>query len=138
MPEETALGANAYDDHTMSSDNTPESVPRPPTPQCNTNFEFMVRLGGHTTRTRKLRFHHPDSSGWAKVKVTVKNNSSKTSNYSIEIVAESADGTEMFDWAILSMRYVAPGQMATGDSIFTDAGRGYVCRLREVQRLAAN
>ena len=80
----------------------------------------------------------PDSSGWAKVEVTVKNNSSETSNYSIEVVAESADGTEMFDWVILSMKYVAPGQMATDDSIFTDAGSGYVCRLREVQRLAAD
>jgi len=68
----------------------------------------------------------------------VKNNSSETSNYSIEVVAESADGDEMFDWTILSMRYVAPGQMATDDSIFTDAGRGYVCRLRKVQRLGAD
>ncbi len=80
----------------------------------------------------------PDSSGWAKVEVTVKNNSSETSNYSIEVVAESADGDEMFDWTVLSMRYVAPGQVATDDSIFTDAGRGYVCRLRKVQRLGAD
>ena len=80
----------------------------------------------------------PDSYGWAKVEVKVKNNSSETSNYYIEVVAESADGTEMFDWAVLSMRYVAPGQVATDDSIFTDAGRGYVCRLRKVQRLGAD
>ena len=122
------------DDDSPPTTTAPTTVTETPTTTISRGLGSQDAMGDIVD----LECGDPDSSGWAKVEVTVKNNSSETSNYYIEVVAESADGDEMFDWTILSMRYVAPGQMATADSIFTDAGRGYVCRLRKVQRLGAD
>ena len=125
---------DSEDDDSPPTTTTPTTVTETPTTTISKGLGSQDATGDIVD----MECEDPDSSGWAKVEVTVKNNSSETSNYSIEVVAESADGDEMFDWTILSMRYVAPGQMATADSIFTNAGRGYVCRLRKVQRLGAD
>ena len=130
----------------IAGDGDSEDGDLPPTPIASTTVTetptttISRGLGSQdaTGDIVDLECGDPDSYGWAKVEVKVKNNSSEMSNYYIEVVAESADGDEMFDWTVLSMRYVNPGQMATGDSIFADVEGGYVCRLREVQRLAAD
>jgi hypothetical protein len=130
----------------IAGDGDSEDGDLPPTPIASTTVTetptttISRGLGSQdaTGDIVDLECGDPDSYGWAKVEVKVKNNSSEMSNYYIEVVAESADGDEMFDWTVLSMRYVNPGQMATGDSIFADVEGGYVCRLREIQRLAAD
>ena len=122
------------DDDSPSTTTAPTTVTETPTTTISRGLGSQDATGDIVD----LECGDPDSYGWAKVEVKVKNNSSETSNYYIEVVAESADGDEMFDWTILSMRYVNPDQMATGDSIFADVEGGYVCRLREVQRLAAD
>jgi hypothetical protein len=70
--------------------------------------------------------------------VTVKNNSSKASNYVIEIVFESADGSTKYDETSVFISNLQPGQTMTEKGIITnDLPSGTVCFVSEVQRTAA-
>ncbi len=80
----------------------------------------------------------PNASGVTEVDITVRNNSSKTSDYLIEVSAESVTGDESYDWTIFVMKYVEPEQMVTESSRLYDTKAGVVCQLRKVQRLASN
>lgn len=72
----------------------------------------------------------------AKVKVT--NNSSKASNYIIEIAFESPDGSTQIDTSTVFINDLQPGQTATEKAIsFADAPADFTCRITDVTRFAA-
>lgn len=80
----------------------------------------------------------PDSIGITYPKVTVKNNSSKPSDYQITLVAESADGSTKYDDAIIFIFDLQPGQQQTEEGMFTaDFPSGAICKVTEFQRTAA-
>lgn len=75
-------------------------------------------------------------------KLTVKNNSSKTSNYFITVAFESADGSQQIDTGIATVSNLAPGQTAeeTASSLKREtratAGK-FTCKVTKVSRFAA-
>ena len=80
----------------------------------------------------------PDVLGITYPEVTVKNNSSKPSNYQIKVVIESADGSVKYDDTSVFIFDLAPGQTMTESGIFTnDSPAGSVCKVTEVQRTAS-
>lgn len=80
----------------------------------------------------------PDAIGVTYPKVTVKNNSSKASDYIITIVAESADGSTKFDETPVFITALQPGQSMTEEGMFTnELPSGAVCKVTEVQRTAS-
>jgi hypothetical protein len=81
-----------------------------------------------------------DTLGFRQVQITVTNNSSKRSNYYIELSIESPDGATKYDDAIASVSNLDPGQSTTGaaigfvsDSVPSDA----VVKLKTVSRTAS-
>jgi hypothetical protein len=80
-----------------------------------------------------------DAIGFRYPAVTVKNNSSKPSNYWITIVAESADGSQRYDDTIVLINSLGPGQTMTEDGLpFTnDIPSGAICKVSEFQRTAS-
>lgn len=80
-----------------------------------------------------------DALGFRTPKITVQNNSSKPSDYYIEIVAESADGSQRFDFTNLTISSLGAGQTMTQDAVpFTnEIPDGSVCKVSELQRTAA-
>jgi len=80
----------------------------------------------------------PDAIGMTYPKVTVKNNSSKPSDYLITVVAESADGATRYDSTPVFITALGPDQTMTEEGIFTnELPAGAVCKVTEVQRTAA-
>lgn len=80
----------------------------------------------------------PDVIGMTYPKVTVKNNSSKASDYMITVVAESADGSMRYDSTPVFITALGPDQTMTEEGIFTnELPAGAVCKVTEVQRTAS-
>lgn len=80
----------------------------------------------------------PDAIGVTYPKVTVTNNSSKSSNYVITIVAESADGSTKYDETSAFISNLGPGQTMTEQGMFTnELPSGAICKVTEVERTAA-
>lgn len=80
----------------------------------------------------------PDSIGVTYPKVTVKNNSSKPSDYFITVVAQSSDGSIKYDDTVISIFALQPGQQQTEEGMFTaDFPSGTVCKVTEFQRTAS-
>ena len=80
----------------------------------------------------------PDAIGMIYPKVTVKNNSSKASDYYITITAESADGSMKYDDTPVFIQALQPGQTMSEEGIFTnEIPAGAVCKVTEVQRTAS-
>ena len=81
----------------------------------------------------------PDSIGVTYSKVTIKNNSSKPSDYFVTIVYESADGSMRYDDTIASAMNINPGQSTVAEGmIMEEIPTGSVCKVSEVQRTASN
>lgn len=80
----------------------------------------------------------PDSIGITYPKVTVKNNSSKPSDYFVTLVAQSADGGVKYDDTVIFISSLQPGQQQTEEGMFTaDLPSGAVCKVTEFQRTAS-
>jgi hypothetical protein len=81
----------------------------------------------------------PDSIGVTYSKVTIKNNSSKPSDYFVTVVYESADGSMRYDSTIASAMNINPGQSTVAEGmIMEEIPAGAVCKVSEVQRTASN
>lgn len=75
-------------------------------------------------------------------KLTVKNNSSKTSSYFISISFDSADGTQQLDTGIASVSNLGPGQSAeeTASSLKSETREkagAFKCKVTDVTRFAS-
>lgn len=80
----------------------------------------------------------PDSIGITYPKVTVKNNSSKPSDYFITVVAQSADGSVKYDDTTVFISALQPGQQQTEEGMFTaEFPSGTICKVTEFQRTAS-
>jgi hypothetical protein len=76
--------------------------------------------------------------GWPEAQVKITNNSSKASNYIVEIVFESADGSTQIDTSMVAVNSLAPGQSATEDAVtFGEASGDFVCKVADVTRYAS-
>jgi hypothetical protein len=81
----------------------------------------------------------PDSIGFRTVTMTVTNNSSKRSNYLIDVSFESADGTTQYDTSFASVNNLEPGQTTTAKAISTtkDIPVDAIVKIKTVSRLAS-
>lgn len=81
----------------------------------------------------------PDSIGFSYPSVTVKNNSSKASDYIITVTFESSDGSIKYDDSMLIINTLQPGQSTTEEGLpVSDVPAGAVCKVTEVSRTASN
>ena len=75
---------------------------------------------------------------WPEAQVKITNNSSKASNYMVEIVFESADGSTQIDTSMVVVNSLEPGQSATEDaSALSEASGNFVCKVSDVTRYAS-
>jgi hypothetical protein len=80
----------------------------------------------------------PDAAGFAAANVTVTNHSSKASNYIVNIVFESGDGTTQIGTGLVAVNGLQPGQQSPQDtSALKPATAGYRCRIGDITRYAA-
>jgi len=76
--------------------------------------------------------------GLTNLPVKVTNNSEKASDYYIEVVVESKDGSERIDFANVLVMGLKPGQKATEEAMFgADIPANAVFTVTEVQRTAS-
>jgi hypothetical protein len=82
----------------------------------------------------------PDAIGFRSVTMTVTNNSSKRSNYLIDLSIESPDGATQYDTTFASVQNLEPGQTTTADALSTtkDVPANAVVTIKTVSRLASN
>ncbi len=82
----------------------------------------------------------PDAIGFRAVTMTVTNNSSKRSNYLIDLSIESPDGATQYDTSIASVNNLEPGQTAavTGLPITKEVPADAIVTIKTVTRLASN
>lgn len=87
-----------------------------------------------------LKIGDADIIGFRSLTATVTNNSSKRSNYFIEVSIESADGKTQIDTATLVVSNLEPGQAteAKGISTAKDLPSGAQISLKQVTRLASS
>lgn len=71
--------------------------------------------------------------------VSVTNNSSKASDYSITVAFESSDGKTQYDTGLAAVSNLAPGQSTSQDasSLKTDVPSGFTCKVASADRLSA-
>lgn len=80
----------------------------------------------------------PDALDFSYAEVTIKNNSSKASNYWVTIVYESSDGSTRYDDTMVIVNSLQPGQTITESGLpVSDIPTGAVCKVTEVQRTAS-
>ena len=80
----------------------------------------------------------PDAIGISYPTVTIKNNSSKQSDYFVTLVAESADGSTRYADTIVSVMGLNPGQTTTEKGMWMEEfPSGAICKVSEVQRTAS-
>jgi hypothetical protein len=81
-----------------------------------------------------------DTLGFRAVSLTVTNNSSKRSNYLIDLAVESPDGAIQYDTSIASVNNLEAGQTTTIDSlpITKTVPADAVVKIKTVTRLASN
>jgi len=87
-----------------------------------------------------LKCSEEDALGFRTPVVRVTNNSSKASDYFIDIVAESSDGSEQFDTTMATITNLSPGQSTNAEAIAMTKKipAGAVCKIKSVQRTASN
>ena len=80
----------------------------------------------------------PDAANYMTAEITVKNNSSKRSNYIITVAFESPDGSEQLDTGLAAINGLAAGQTSTETAqTLTEATDVYACKVTDVTRLSA-
>lgn len=74
--------------------------------------------------------------GTLAAQLAVTNSSSKRSNYSVEVVFESADGATQYGSGLAFVENVEPNQSTTGEALSPDSvpAAEYKCRLSSVDR----
>ena len=82
----------------------------------------------------------PDAIGFRRSPLTVTNNSSKRSNYMIDLSIESPDGATQYDTSFASVNNLEPGQTTTAEafSITKTIPADAVVKIKTVSRLASN
>jgi ABC-type Na+ efflux pump permease subunit len=82
----------------------------------------------------------PDAIGFRTVTMNVTNNSSKRSNYLIDLSIESADGTTQYDTTVALVNNLEPGQTTSADALSTtkDIPVGAIVTIKTVSRTASN
>lgn len=131
-----AAGAGGGD----SSDTASTAQGESSTAQGEGSSEVSQGLGSKdaTADIEELDCGSPDALGIVYPSVTVRNNSSKPSNYSITIVMESSDRSVKYDETYVFISNLLPGQTQTEEGLFTsELPDGAICRISEVQRTAA-
>lgn len=79
-----------------------------------------------------------DAVGWAEADVVVTNHSSKTSNYIINIVFESADGAQQVGTGLVAVNNLNPGQRSEQTANALKNGiPGMVCKVSDITRYAS-
>lgn len=79
-----------------------------------------------------------DELGHIEAHLTVKNNSSKRSRYTIEVIFTTPDGGTRIDDATAFVNSLDPGQQTTVKAItFTEHKAAFSCKVQEVNRYAA-
>ena len=80
----------------------------------------------------------PDALDFSYPKVTIKNNSSKASDYFVTVVFESADGLTRYEDSMIVVNSLQPGQSTTETGLpVSDIPTGAICKVTEVQRTAS-
>lgn len=81
-----------------------------------------------------------DSLGFRSVTLTVTNNSSKRSNYLIDVSIESPDGSTQYDTTIVFVNNLEPGQTTDSDAfpVTKEVPEDAVAVIKKVSRTAAN
>lgn len=80
-----------------------------------------------------------DMLGYPKATIKVTNNSSKASDYLIEVTFESKDGKTQFGTGNTIISNLKPGQTKTEDVMGLDKGKGkMVCSVSSVDRMASS
>jgi len=83
----------------------------------------------------KLTSCGADSLGYLQAELTVTNNSSKESDYIINVVFESDDGSTQLDTAISFVNNLKPGQNKVEKALsFTEAPANFTCTISSVDR----
>jgi hypothetical protein len=79
------------------------------------------------------------TTGYLAAGVTVKNNSSKTSNYLATIAFESKDGATQLDTGLVAVNNLGPGQVSnqTAGGLNVAPPAGYNCKLADLTRYAS-
>lgn len=76
--------------------------------------------------------------GWTKLPVSATNGSEERSNYSIEVNAESADGSMIYESGWVYIQNVSPGQTGVDEMLFVnDLPADAVFKVVTVERLAS-
>jgi hypothetical protein len=79
-----------------------------------------------------------DALGQLSATVIVTNNSSKASNYIIEVTFESGNGSTQLDTSVVLVNELEPGQRTEQEAIsFDSAPSDFTCRVSDVERFAA-
>jgi hypothetical protein len=78
------------------------------------------------------------TTGYLAAAVTVKNNSSKTSNYIITIAFESKDGAKQLDTGLVAVNNLGSGQSSdqTAGGLKAAPAGGYNCKIADLTRYA--
>jgi hypothetical protein len=80
----------------------------------------------------------PDALDFSYAKVTIKNNSSKASDYFVTVVYESADGATRYGDTMIMVNALESGQTITESGLpVSDIPSGAICKVTEVQRTAS-
>lgn len=128
-----ASGGNDAESNGVTQVAPVESVEDPPTADVDT----VTGLSQHAEDVSVIACD-VDSIGWGSAKVMVRNQSSKTSTYSITIAFESADGAQQYGTGFTFVSDLRPGQTVVDEvSSLTEAPAGVTCRLTEAERHAA-
>lgn len=76
--------------------------------------------------------------GWPEAQVKITNNSSKASNYIVEVAFESEDGSTQIDTSMVAVNNLQPGQAATDEaSSLNEVSGAFVCKVTDVTRYAS-
>lgn len=97
---------------------------------------------GYGTRDASgdVRVGEPEPNGWGtEVTVTVTNRSGKASDYYVELVADSLDGSRQLGWTNVLVSRLSPGQRTEQTATFTTEFTSSTGRVRvaEVSRTAS-
>lgn len=76
--------------------------------------------------------------GWPEAQVKITNNSSKASNYMVDVAFESKDGTVQIDTSMVAVNNLEPGQTSTEEaSSLEEVSGDFVCKVTDVTRYAS-
>ncbi len=126
---------------TTTSNSNSDSTASPSDTSGSTGDTISTGFGSKDASADIVDFScgSPDSIGFSYPSITVKNNSSKASDYIITVTFESADGSTKYDDSMAIINSLQPGQSTTEEGLpVSDIPAGAVCKVTEVSRTASN